>query len=295
MELGREQGLATASFIALGAGLLALAASGACATTSDGYTDADSGIMTMDADGGGSHKDASAGDDASTGGGSKDSGTGGGDTDGTTPDIDAASCVKAPPSNMCGVAPQCGCPIGETCDVRDNMGDVQCISAGTAGQGKSCTTTAGCALGLTCGDGACRPYCPAGTADGAACGIMGTTTCLYAGTPAIPNFHVCRIACDLVNPSACDPTPAGGTLAPVGCDVDDKGNTDCVTAGAGTAGATCDGTNLCAPSYVCVNTGMTSVCKKWCKVGDNTPCGGMTCSGFMTKLMVNGAEYGACP
>jgi hypothetical protein len=147
----------------------------------------------------------------------------------------------------------------------------------------------------------CHPFCPAGTAMDAACGSAGTTSCYYvssSGAP-VPNFHICQIACDLVNPTSCDvPTAPAGV---VGCDVDGKGNTDCVPAGAITDATTpCDATHLCAPGYACLTLtfsdgGMADRCKRWCKVGDNTPCGANTCTGFQTKLMVGANEYGACP
>jgi hypothetical protein len=282
--------------VALGACLLALGFSGACATTSDTYSDADSGIMTVDGDAGGTKKDG-GGADATTGGG-KDSGPGDNTTDGSTGGGgDAATCVKDPPSNMCGVAPQCGCGVGETCDVQSNGGDVACIASGTAAQGKACTTTAGCAQGLSCAGNVCRPYCPAGTADAAACGLSGTTTCVYVGQPAIPNFHVCGIACDLVSPTACDPASA---IATVGCVVDDKGNTDCQKMGANTSGQTCTYVSDCAPGFTCVGItfgdgGTASECEQWCKVGTANACPmNKTCSGFQTKVIVGGVEYGSC-
>lgn len=227
-----------------------------------------------------------------------DAGGGGGDTDSGQPgDTDSGTaCAKAPPSNKCGVAPQCGCAPTETCDVRDNAGNVDCISAGTAGPGKACTTTAGCALGSTCISGACKPYCPAGVSvDGGKCGLTGTSTCIQIAPSgkAIPNLSVCRIACDLVNPTSCDVLNAPAGV--VGCDLDNNNQPDCFTAAA-TNPASC-ATMPCAPANVCVTLANDggSVCKHWCKVGDNTPCGAGTCNGFATKLLVNGVEYGACP
>jgi hypothetical protein len=230
----------------------------------------------------------------------KDSGTSGGDTDsGQIGDPDSGTgCSKAPPSNKCGVAPQCGCAPTETCDVLDNNGNVDCIAAGTAGPGKACTTTAGCALGSTCAGGACKPYCPAGTSTdggGGKCNLTGTSTCVQAivNNKPIPNLALCRIACDLVNPTSCD--VANAPAGVVGCDLDNTNQPDCFTASA-TNPPSCAAAN-CAPANVCVTLANDggSVCKHWCKVGDNTPCGAGTCSGFATKLLVNGVEYGACP
>ncbi len=232
----------------------------------------------------------------------KDSGSGGGDTDsGVVVDPDASTCVKAGPSNKCGVAPQCGCAPTETCDVLDNSGNVNCISAGTAAAGKSCTSTAGCGLGTTCFGGACKPFCPAGVStDGGAagaCGIVGTSTCsqVLNGNTPIPNLKVCRIACDLTNPTTCDqPNAIAGHV--VGCDLDSTNQPDCYEMGTSTT--TCGGSTRCAPAYVCVTLANDAgdSCKKWCKVGKaSATCGGADCPSFATKLLVNGVEYGACP
>jgi hypothetical protein len=283
----------TAFVIVTAAVILALPL--ACATTSDTYGDADSGITAVDP------TQTSDGSVDANPASKKDCNVGGGDDATVTdPGTDASSCVKAPPSNACGVAPQCGCLSTETCDVTDNLGNVACISAGTAGLGKGCTTTAGCALGLTCAGKVCRPYCPAGTAKNAACGITGTDICFYApdgSNNPIPNYHVCQISCDPLNPTSCDAAPPPGVI--IGCDIDTTtSTTDCIVEGTlkDTDATNCDATNLCAPGYVCATVSAANNCKKWCKVGDNTPCGGgKTCGGFNPKVMVNTVEYGACP
>ena len=287
MSLARQIVIATCTS-ALALGFVACAtADGSVGDVSDGGDDATGPNTTPD---------------TGTKPASKDAGGGGGDPDsGQVVDPDAGStCAKAPPSNKCGVAPQCGCAPTETCDVNDfTTGAVNCIAAGTAAPGKACTTTAGCALGSTCISGACKPYCPAGVGtdggDAGACRITGTSTCVQVvnGNTPIPNLKVCRVACDLTNAASCDLPNAPAGL--VGCDLDNTNQPDCFTAGTSTT--TCAGATRCAPAYVCVNLANDggSSCKKWCKVGDNTPCGAGTCNGFASKLLVNGVEYGACP
>lgn len=215
-----------------------------------------------------------------------------GDDAGSMPDA-PDTCKRTAPSNMCGVIPQCGCTLAETCDVVDTSGNVECIMAGKAAMGAACLATAGCAVGLTCVYGTCHALCGN---PGSACTAAKTGACIQiaqAGV-AIPNLSVCRVACDLRDLSACGATTAAGTGV---CQVDDNGATDCAAGGTKTAGQACSPTDDCGPGTVCTVTGTATAgtCKKWCRVG-TTDCGGTTaCSGFGTKVIVSGVEHGACP
>lgn len=204
------------------------------------------------------------------------------------------TCVLAPPSNKCGVSPQCGCTLAQTCDVPDSTGNAQCVIAGTAPMGSPCVATAGCAVGLTCLFGTCHAFCGN---PGSACTLAKTGSCVQVKDSAsapVPNLSVCRIACDLRDANACGGTTAAGSGA---CVLDDNNETDCATAGTGTLNGTCSDSIQCGPALVCTVAGgaATGTCKKWCRVSTND-CGGTTvCGGFATKLMVGAVEYGACP
>jgi hypothetical protein len=220
-------------------------------------------------------------------------------TNTTDPDASVApdapdTCVRTAPSKKCGVVPQCGCTLAETCDVEDSSGNVGCVTAGKAPMGAPCLATAGCGVGLTCVFGTCHSFC--GNA-GTACTAPKTGGCIQVnatGGVAIPNLTVCRVACDLRDVNGCGGTTAAGTGV---CMVDSKGNTDCAMGGTHTAGQACTPTDDCGPGLVCTTTGSatTGTCRKWCRVGTND-CGGTTaCSGFGTKVIVKGVEHGACP
>lgn len=212
---------------------------------------------------------------------------------GTQPDA-PDTCKRTAPSNKCGLVPQCGCTLAETCDVEDSSGNVGCITAGKAAMGAPCVATAGCALGLSCVFGTCHAFCDN---PGSACTAPKTGACIQvksAASAPIPNFTVCRVACDLRDVSACGGTTAAGTGV---CMVDDSGATDCSMGGTRTVNQSCTPTDECGPGLVCTLTGTatTGSCKKWCRVG-KTDCGGTTvCSGFQTKVMVAGVEHGVCP
>jgi hypothetical protein len=217
----------------------------------------------------------------------------------TTGDPDASvkpdapdTCVRTAPSKKCGLVPQCGCTLAQTCDVQDSMGNVDCVTAGKAAMGAACIATAGCAVGLTCVFGTCHAYCdnPGSACTGAKLG--GCVQVNDQASAAIPHLSVCRVACDLRDLTACGPTSAAGTGV---CQVDDKGNTDCAAGGTQAVGQTCSPTADCGPGLVCTTAGAVTSCKKWCRVG-TADCGGTTaCNGFQTKIMVSGVEYGACP
>jgi len=206
------------------------------------------------------------------------------------------TCKRTAPSNKCGLVPQCGCATGETCDVDDGAGNVSCVTAGKAAMGTPCTTTAGCAAGLTCVFGTCHAYCDK---PGAACTQPKTGACLQVkgqGGTAIPNYAVCLVACDLRDAASCGGTTAAGTGI---CMLDGQGGTDCANV-AGTPKAlnqACAPEDDCAGGLVCVVTGSatTGSCKKWCRVGTNDCGGTTTCNSFQTKVMVGTTEYAACP
>jgi hypothetical protein len=232
-------------------------------------------------------KDSGTPDTGTTG----DTGTDTGSTpDSGTPDTgaDTGTCTKVAPSNVCGLAPQCGCNSGQTCDVTGTAGETACINAGTAQMGRACTATGGCALGLGCWGGACRPYCATA---GQACGTAGTNQCLQLmnGATPVPNLKVCLINCALDDPNSCGGlTPAGQPVA--GCDASQVNGvmyTDCLVAGRSTTTCNPSANQYCAPGYACLTS---NLCKRWCKVG-NSAC---TCNSLNPKVVISGQEYGVC-
>jgi hypothetical protein len=213
---------------------------------------------------------------------------------GMQPDAAPDTCKRTAPSKTCGLVPQCGCTLAETCDVEDSSGNVGCVTAGKAAMGAPCVATAGCAVGLSCVFGTCHAFCDK---PGSACTAPKTGGCIQvngAGSTPIPNLTDCRVACDLRDVNACGGTTAAGTGV---CTFDDGGTTDCAMGGTRTVNQSCGDTDKCGPGLVCTLTGTatTGACKKWCRVG-KTDCGGATaCTGFQTKVIVNGVEHGVCP
>jgi hypothetical protein len=230
---------------------------------------------------------------SSSGGGSSSGGSssGGSSSGGSSSSSSGGSCTTTPPTNKCGLVAQCGCGGAETCDIVDDAkGGVGCVTAGTAPLGQACTSTAGCAKGLTCVFDTCRPFCDT------TCGT-GLNTCTqvkFTDGTDVPNMKVCQINCDLRNANACGGNNGAGIA---GCIPDGKGNTDCEKAGTATVNQACSGTNvapLCAPGLTCVNIGGNKKCMKWCQVG-TADCGAVaSCQGFQTKVMVGTVEFGVC-
>jgi hypothetical protein len=203
------------------------------------------------------------------------------------------TCARTAPSNKCGLAPQCGCTLAETCEVQDGTGNVDCVTAGLAAMGSACVNTSGCARGLTCMYGTCHAYCGN---PGGACTLPKTGGCEQVKNTsgaAVPNLSVCRVACDLRDVTACGPSGSAGTGV---CMVNSTGDTDCSKGGNRAAGQVCTPTDECGPGLVCAGTAAAgNTCKRWCRVG-TTDCGGaIACNGFQTKVMVGAVEYGGCP
>ncbi|HSO35265.1 MAG TPA: hypothetical protein VLT33_22205 [Labilithrix sp.] len=203
------------------------------------------------------------------------------------------TCKRTGPSNKCGLAPQCGCTLAETCEVQDGTGNVDCVTAGLAAMGAACVNTSGCARGLTCMYGTCHAYCDN---PGSACKLPKTGGCEQvknSGGTAVPNLSICRVACELRDVTACGASGSAGTGV---CQVDSAGNTDCVKGGTRAVGQVCTPTDDCGPGLVCAgNATSGNTCRKWCRVGTNDCGGAVACTSFTTKVMVGAVEYAGCP
>ena len=212
------------------------------------------------------------------GGGTKTDG-GGTQTDG------GGGNTEAGPST-CVVYPQSGCGSNATCEVDQQAldGSASCVSAGSKGIGQACTQTAGeCAQGLTCIWDVCRPYC--GT-EGTNCTDPGTNACVNLtdnNSNPIPNLLVCRLDCQLQDPSSC----GGGNE---GCIYVATDQTDCYPVGTTTTNCNAT-TSFCPAGQVCLTDQTNYFCLPWCRVG-GSDCTTGTCNTL--SLTVNGTEYGYC-
>lgn len=196
------------------------------------------------------------------------------------------ACVLTPPSNKCGIYPNCGC-AGTTCDfVLDAGGSIlptACTpSVGTATGGMPCTETTDCAESLTCVNGLCHEFCA--NAGDPCTGIY--SDCRNHDLTTA--FNICGIQCDPTNAASCN---GGEGCVPVAAG--SNATSDCEPVGAKTLGQTCATALDCAPGLYCVNTG-SMACKTWCAVG--TMCAGaVACEAFTSPITLNGIEYGYCP
>jgi hypothetical protein len=228
-------------------------------------------------------------------GGTQTDGGGGNDGGGTTTDSGGpkpdggGGCVTAPPSNVCGVYPQCGCAAQQTCEVDQTAldGTSSCVQAGSKGLGQGCTATTGqCAPGLTCVWNTCHAYC--GT-DGAKCTNANTNYCVNltdSNQAPIPNLLVCHNDCELSDPNSC----GGGSE---GCLYFDTDKVDCYPVGTSTANCNAT-TSFCPPGQICLTDQTNYFCLPWCRIGMND-CTSGTCNSLGTSPpTVNGQEYGYC-
>ncbi len=198
------------------------------------------------------------------------------------------TCQKAPPSDVCGVFPQCDCGASQTCEVDQTKldGSSSCIAAGTKTTGQACTGTVNeCAPGLTCIWNECHPYC--GTA-GSTCSDPLTNSCINltnSSNNPIPNLLVCHINCSLQDPNSC----GGGSE---GCVYFQTDEVDCYPVGTST---TCSSTaTQCKPGDTCVFDGVsTYTCRPWCRIG-GSDCTTGTCNAFGTPPTVKGTQYRYC-
>ena len=205
------------------------------------------------------------------------------------PPADAGSsgtCTKTPPSNACGLSPQCGCTASQTCDITNkSTGGVACVNAGAGAASTACTATSQCAAGLTCAYGACRPYCSTTCTGGTVCEDWYEP----AGT-LVPNGKVCSITCDPRTPSA-----ACGANT---CIWDSSAKvSDCDKAGSGAMYDPCSAYNDCKAGLACINHPVFGFeCEKWCRLGQSDCSYPDTCTDvYGTSAPTSGgAKLGHC-
>ncbi len=209
-------------------------------------------------------------------------------------------CVPGCAESPCRLtSPQCGCAEGQACYL-GTADSRLCATAGTLGEGATCSATTSCTAGMTClniastgRNAMCMRFCDNDrdcTGPGSACALMLSTG---SGTGSIPGVALCTRSC---NPATNDGCPSGAA-----CSVfsnDGEFVTDCnAPAGTGGQGASCETDADCQASYGCIDAdgaaGMDpAMCLRWCRVG--TSCTTGTCTGFSPPLLIGGAEYGAC-
>lgn len=226
--------------------------------------------------------------------------------DGKPPDamVDANNCPVQP----CTLAPQCGCPAAQTCDIDPStlMGNI-CRAINVPGtETSTCNSFSECAKGYVClGDSACHKYC----ANNTDCtGPRGQ--CVIQVVDGSNNPISGAVICS----SNCDPLGTASTY----CPANDKCGifsatymgvahdiTDCEAQGAGGQGSDCTvaGSNppngddtKCAANQMCTTlNGTTFQCRHVCNRANSSGCTAQqTCLGFNPALAIGGTTYGVC-
>jgi hypothetical protein len=222
------------------------------------------------------------------------------------PDMATPACVLNVPSSTCGIFPQCGCTGTQNCNVEDTTsGKASCAASGAIPDWNNCSGNgdAQCAVGRSCVDGVCSPFC--GAASDCPGSYRDCFQVVNSSSANIPGMKVCSSFCDPTNPQnatagfmACGPN--------VNCYPGSDRIPYCLgpTTASGTQGANCKNgsagdSTLCAPSYACVTISLfgTTVyqCQQFCKVGVSGSCpSSYTCSSFGTKQYAGAQEIGGC-
>ena len=228
-----------------------------------------------------------------------DSGTPVDSMDGGTA-VDAnVPCITTPPSNNCGVFPQCGCKTNETCDVDGDGGASSCVEAGALTLGRPCDVTSECEQGYTCEYSVCRPYC--GKKQGDTCSIAGTGICvdvLDDNNQPIPHLLVCTVSCDPSAPTAL--CGAGNTCLWFASYYAPAQVTDCSFPGTVALGQSCTSDYDCVAGAACMNNPKKGYqCEQWCRLPAATyptDCTGKTCTDILgaNAPVINGVKEGTC-
>jgi hypothetical protein len=191
-------------------------------------------------------------------------------------DYKVEEACAIPAGSPCRVAPNCGCPGNETCELLNASGAGTCKPAGDRPKDSPCTLNSECSKGLACIDGSCQPLC----AKNEDCGGGGTCSGItYQGTP-VTGVGVCSVPCDPFGNSC----PSGRA-----CRFTTDGGTSCFPSAGGRDGDTCTDDLACGPGLVCGDAG---VCTPICEAPSSCPTGG-ECQ--PTALTYQGRTYGFCP
>ena len=210
-----------------------------------------------------------------------------GSTDATP--TDASTCATP-----CGLAPQCGCNSSDTCDL-DDTGKKACVPSGTGLAGRPCLGTRECARGLVCANGVCRAPCE--TAGAACVGPREGKCGPYPksetdGGPTV-EYTACAVTCDYGDEASCGFKQ--NDLLAAACVYRPSTNAvECLKVrNVQLQSGLCNADAECGAGRVCIPQTGFSTCRRLCKVGDPTACGG--CGGFATPRVVAGVTYGFCP
>jgi len=223
--------------------------------------------------------------------------------------VDAQVCSTQP----CSLAPQCGCPLNQSCDIDpSNSAKTACRAVTSPGHDTNTCTGNDCDVGYGCiGDGshdACKKYCSS-NADCASPRGQCVIQLVDSSQKEIPGAVVCS--------SNCDPTASAAAYCPSGwkCSMftatyksTDYDISDCEVAGGGVQGTSCtvSGSNppngddtKCAANYLCTTADQLSFqCRKICNYtsgGANAPeCTAIGKKCYSVGGKIANVQYGVC-
>lgn len=196
---------------------------------------------------------------------------------------------------------ECGCnEPGQKCSVPDGKqttGASECVIASTTPKKtwEACDDDSDCAAGVWCDHTlhVCKPICA--TTDQCPTGAHCMPVPVDGTAKTIPGLKVCTAHCD---PPSASPCGAGTT-----CYYDDTTSEfDCLRSGNTVAGGSCNFGNECGKGLVCIGSGGTLTCERWCGPANNVFSVGCAladpnkpyCDKFGMMATYNGVVYGVC-
>ncbi len=226
-----------------------------------------------------------------------DGGTGRGDggTDAGVPDANSPDGQVCPPpaaGGTCNVLPSCGCPAGQICYPDTPATGLTCETTAGLGEGAACNGK-GCAEGLGCFGGVCKPYCQSDSDCPAVDSARSCEPTYWDSDNTIAGVSVCARVCDPVSPQnprgpllAC---PAGFGCTAAGTSLPGASNCESQS-GTGVTGSACSTDDDCTPGYYC---SVGNTCIKYCYTVADCPTG-MTCISFSTPSYAGTVQVNHC-
>jgi hypothetical protein len=287
-----------------------LSVAGPIAVSACGYP-----TFSFETSGTGSTGTAITGASASSGSGGSAAGTGGdvgastsaattgAATTGTGGGAPACTIAHAGGQGTCEYLPgkECGCSEpGQKCsvpDLKQTTGASECVSASTTPKKTwdACDDDSDCAAGVWCDHAlhTCKPICI--TTDQCPSGAHCMPVPVDGTAKMIPGLKVCTAHCD---PPSASPCGTGTTCYYV----DATSEFDCLRSGNTVAGGMCKFADDCGKGLVCLGSGATGTCERWCSPANNIFSVGCAladpnkpyCDKFGMNATYNGVVYGVC-
>jgi hypothetical protein len=197
------------------------------------------------------------------------------------------------PGASCDQVAQCGCALGENCQIPTTTLPPTCVPAGSLREGDRCQELDDCEVGRMCSAELCvrtcneDAQCPSGLCEGVLANDSGLV---------IEGIKTCALACQPVLPAACyrSPVPNSTSCQPCGANVLCLPHVDIAFCEVAIATIQLPGKS-CSADGECFGSGcFDGTCRQWCRTDADCATAGQLCTLGFDLFAALADEIGAC-